>query len=808
MLPEQIGLTTAEVEKRLSKFGPNILPEKPPPSDISIFLSQLKNPLIYVLIFAGLATFFLKHFSDAVIIAMAVIINTILGFFQERRAGKALSALKSLVSPQAEVVRDGKRKKVGANEVVPGDIIVLSQGMKVPADGKLVFVNRMFINEAILTGESQPASKANNEKVYMGTVVSSGQGAMEAQVTGALTQIGKIAEGVQETSEDTPLKKQIGRFSKQLLVLVVFLTLFVFVIGLASGESLIEIFKTAVALAVSAIPEGLIVSLTVVLAIGMQRILRRNGLVRNLTSAETLGGVTTICIDKTGTLTQGKMTVTDVVGDTVELAKQAILANDLDDPLVIAAFEWARGYIKDYIQEHPRLDSIPFSSKERFFASLNKWKKGENIIFVSGAPDSLLSWSDIKESEKEKIMQKIEDLTKEGKRVIGFSRKVVPSSNKRLSKKDVKGSLNWIGLLSFSDPVRPGVRDALSKANEAGIKIIVITGDYANTAEAVLTEIGMSISETEELLGEDLEKLSVEELAEAVRHIKLFARTTPEQKLKIVEALKKNGEIVAMMGDGVNDAPAINKADIGIVVGDASDVARESADLVLLDSNFATIVGAVEEGRGIFENIRKIILYLLSDAFGEIVTVTFAIIVSLPLPVTAVQILWINLVSDGFPSLALTVDPKRKGIMVDPPRPPKERVVTNWMKILIGIVSLVSGLLALAFFTYVLRSSGDVKLARSVAFLTLGINSLVYVFSVKSLTTPFWKGNIFDNKWLIAAVLAGFGLQAFPFIFPFSRQFFDVSSLPISYWLVALGLSALMFIMVEVSKIIFRRAKQ
>ncbi|OGM15721.1 hypothetical protein A2V56_02165 [Candidatus Woesebacteria bacterium RBG_19FT_COMBO_42_9] len=808
MLPQQIGLTTAEAEKRLSKFGPNILPEKPPPSDISIFLSQLKNPLIYVLIFAGLATFFLKHFSDAVIIAMAVIINTILGFFQERRAGKALSALKSLVSPQAEVVRDGKRKKVGANEVVPGDIIVLSQGMKVPADGKLVFVNRMFINEAILTGESQPASKANNEKVYMGTVVSSGQGAMEVQVTGALTQIGKIAEGVQETSEDTPLKKQIGRFSKQLLVLVVFLTLFVFVIGLASGESLIEIFKTAVALAVSAIPEGLIVSLTVVLAIGMQRILRRNGLVRNLTSAETLGGATTICIDKTGTLTQGKMTVTDVIGDTVELAKQAILANDLDDPLVIAAFEWARGYIKDYIQEHPRLDSIPFSSKERFFASLNKWKKGENIIFVSGAPDSLLSWSEIKESEREKVMQKIEDLTKEGKRVIGFSRKVVPSSNKRLSKEDVKGGLNWVGLLSFSDPVRPGVREALSKANEAGIKIIVITGDYANTAEAVLTEIGMSISETEELLGEDIEKLNVAELAEAVKHIKLFARTTPEQKLKIVEALKKNGEVVAMMGDGVNDAPAINKADIGIVVGDASDVARESADLVLLDSNFATIVAAVEEGRGIFENIRKIILYLLSDAFGEIVTVTFAIIVSLPLPVTAVQILWINLVSDGFPSLALTVDPKRKGIMVDPPRPPKERVVTNWMKILIGIVSLVSGLLALAFFTYVLRSSGDVKLARSVAFLTLGINSLVYVFSVKSLTTPFWKGNIFDNKWLIAAVLAGFGLQAFPFIFPFSRQFFDVSSLPFSYWLVALGLSALMFIMVEVSKIIFRRAKK
>src|SRR3989344_1667115 len=671
MPAQEKGLTSAEAKKRLVKFGPNILPERPPPSDLIIFLSQLKSPLVYVLIFAGVVTLIFRQLSDTIIIGIAIIMNTVLGFFQERRAGKALSALKKLINAHAEVVRDGRRRKIDAKEVVPGDTAILSSGMKIPADGKLIYANRLFIDEAVLTGESAAVVKKEEGIVFMGTVVSAGQGAMEVGVTGANTQIGKIALQVQEEPADTPLKRQISVFSKQLFILVSILTVFVFIIGLATGQPMIEIFKTAVALAVSAIPEGLIVSLTVVLAIGMQKILKRNGLVRNLTSAETLGGATTICIDKTGTLTQGKMTVTDVIGDTVELAKQAILANDLDDPLVIAAFEWARGYIKDYIQEHPRLDSIPFSSKERFFASLNKWKKGENIIFVSGAPDSLLLWSEIKESEREKVMQKIEDLTKEGKRVIGFSRKVVPSSNKRLSKEDVKGGLNWVGLLSFSDPVRPGVREALSKANEAGIKIIVITGDYANTAEAVLTEIGMSISETEELLGEDLEKLSVEELAEAVRHIKLFARTTPEQKLKIVEALKKNGEIVAMMVDGVNDAPAINKADIGIVVGDASDVARESADLVLLDSNFATIVGAVEEGRGIFENIRKIILYLLSDAFGEIVTVTFAIIVSLPLPVTAVQILWINLVSDGFPSLALTVDPKRKGIMVDPPRPPK-----------------------------------------------------------------------------------------------------------------------------------------
>lgn len=807
MLPEQQGLTTAEAEARLLKFGQNILPEKSPPSEFLIFVSQLKNPLVYVLILAGIATLFLRHFSDALIIGAAVFLNTILGFFQERRAGKALSALKKLVTPQAEVIREGKRRKIEANKIVPGDLIILSQGMKVPADGKIILGSRLFINEAILTGESQPVAKAKGEGVFMGTVVSSGRGFMEAQVTGAATQIGKIAKGIQDKPEDTPLKKQITRFSKQLLVIVAALTFFVFAIGILSGEPIVEIFKTAIALAVSAIPEGLIVSLTVVLAIGMQRILKRNGLVRTLLSAETLGGVTTICVDKTGTLTEGKMGVKDVVGDRIELAKQAILANDLDDPLVIAAFGWARGFVKDYLQEHPRLDSIPFTSKERFFASLNRWKKGKNMIFVNGAPDVLLSWSDISGSEKKEVILKIEELTKQGKRVIGFARKEVASSNKRLSLEEVKGGLSWVGLLSVSDPVRPGVTDALNKARQAGIKIIVITGDYPNTAKAVLQEMGTQIEESEVLLGEELIKLSLAELSQKVRRIKLFARTTPDQKLKIVEALRKNGEVVAMMGDGVNDAPAINNADIGIVVGDASDVARESADLVLLDSNFATIVAAVEEGRGIFDNIRKIILYLLSDAFGEILLVIGAILAGLPLPITAVQILWINLVSDGFPSLALTLDPPRKGIMLKPPRRLEERVVNGWMKVLIASVSFFSGLFALAFFAYTLKTGGDLIVARSVAFLTLGINSLFYVFSVRNLADSFWKGNALENKWLIVAVCAGFGLQAFPFITNSTREFFGVAPLHLTYWLVALGLSLLMFIMIEVSKSVFRKVK-
>ena len=805
MPAQEKGLTSAEAKKRLEKFGPNILPERPPPSDLIIFLSQLKSPLVYVLIFAGVVTLIFRQLSDTIIIGIAIIMNTVLGFFQERRAGKALSALKKLINAHAEVVRDGRRRKIDAKEVVPGDTAILSSGMKIPADGKLIYANRLFIDEAVLTGESAAVAKKEEEKVFMGTVVSAGQGAMEVGVTGANTQIGKIALQVQEEPEDTPLKRQISVFSKQLFILVSILTVFVFIIGLATGQPMIEIFKTAVALAVSAIPEGLIVSLTVVLAIGMQRILRRNGLVRNLTSAETLGGVTTICVDKTGTLTEGKMRVLDVVGEKEALAKQAVLANDLDDPIVIAVFEWGRAFVKDYIQEHVRLDSIPFSPKERFFASLNKWEKDRNIIFVNGAPDYLLKWSDLEENKKKEVLEKIEELTTQGKRVIGMARKIVSSSKKSLAPNDVKDGLEWIGLLSFSDPVRGGVKEALEKASKAGIDIIVITGDYPSTAEAVLSEIGRPVSRDEVILGEELEKLGAEELSKRVKEIKLFARTSPDQKLKIVEALKKNGEVVAMMGDGVNDAPAINKADIGIVVGEATDVARESADLVLLDSNFATIVAAIEEGRGIFENIRKIILYLLSDAFGEIVTVIGAIIAGFPLPITAVQILWINLVSDGFPALSLTVDPKRKGIMDDSPRAPYEKVVTSWMKILIATVSIASGVVALLFFFYVLNIHGDVKLARSVAFLTLGLNSLVYVFSVRNLTVPFWKANLFENRWLIVAVVAGFVLQATPFITVPARTFFDVSILPLSFWIIALALSVLMFIIVEVSKFVFRQ---
>ncbi|MEK7527544.1 MAG: HAD-IC family P-type ATPase [Patescibacteria group bacterium] len=800
MFPNEKGLSNEEVIKRQEQCGLNVLPEKPSPSQLSIFIQQLKSPLVYVLLLAGLVTLAIGHYTDAIIISLAVFINTILGFVQENRASNALHALKHYITDKATVIREGNRVSIDTSQIVPGDVIILSQGVKVPADGKLTFANRLYVDEAVLTGESMPVNKVKDNDVFMGTTVSSGQAVMVVEAIGATTKMGAIAGEIQEVEEDTPLQRQLKGFSNQLVVVIGVLITIVFILGILYGFNLTEIFVTSVALAVSSIPEGLLVSLTVVLAIGMQKILKHRGLVRKLSAAETLGGVTVICVDKTGTLTQGKMKVVDCIGNEKKLAEQVLLANDLDDPIVIAAFEWGRTIIKDFVSEHQREDSIPFSSKERFFVSLNQWSDNSNMVFVNGAPELLLQWTTLSEKEKNEVLSTIDGLTKQGKRIIGFARKEVSLDKKSLVTDDAKDGLGWIGLLAFSDPVRPGVREALEQTVSAGIRTIVITGDYSKTSEFVLQELGIAISNEEVMTGEELEKLTVKQLAQKVKSVRLFARTTPDQKLIIVEALKKNGEIVAMMGDGVNDAPALHKADIGIVVGEATDVAKESADLVLLDSNFSTIVRAIEEGRAMFGNIRKIILYLMSDAFAEIILITGGIMLGLPLPIIAVQILWINLVSDGFPNLALTVDPKRADIMKEGPRLPSERLVTTWMISLIGIISIVSSLTVLFSFILVYRMTGDLTTARSMAFITLGLDSLVYVFSVRTLMTPFWKSNPFENKWLSVAVMAGFVLQVLPFTTSTLRQFFGLSNLSLPYWLTAMGLSVLMFFTVEVLK--------
>ena len=810
------GLSESEAKLRLKKFGLNKLPEVAPPSDLSILISQFKSPLIYILLFAGIVTLMLRDYTDATVISFAVVINTVLGFFQERRASKALLALKALIHPIAVVVRDGERMKIEVESIVPDDVCILNTGDKIPADGKILSANHLFISEAILTGESVPVGKEKNDKAFMGTVVTAGNGILLVETTGEETEIGKIALQVQEPYEDTPLKRQLVNFSRQLTILVFSLTAFVFIVGLVSGRELLEIFTTSVALAVSSIPEGLLVGLTVVLAIGMQKILKQKGLVRNLVSAETLGGVTTICIDKTGTLTEGKMRVVEVLGDKVEIAKQALIANDLDDPLVIALWEWANKHlttkdmkgvgVDEYLDKHERVDSIPFTSKERFFASLNIVSPGRKVLFVNGAPEFLLEWTKLSEIKRQKIRVEIDRLTGEGKRLVGMAKRVVSKKRDGITPDAVKRDLEWVGLVAFTDPIRLGVKDALEKVKSARVKLIVITGDYAQTAVSVLKNLNIHIDEDNVILGSELETIPISTLRRKLQTTDalLFARTTPSQKLKIVRALKENKEVIAMMGDGVNDAPALKHADIGIVVGDESDVAKESADLVLLDSSFATIVSAIEEGRGIFENIRKIVLYLMSDAFEEIVAVIGGILLGLPLPVTAAQILWINLVSDGFPHLALTIDPRSSEIMQASPRNSQEPLVASWMKKLILIVSLWGGTTGLVLFIYFYRTTGNIILAQSVAFATLGINSLIFVFSVRTLRQPVWKQNPFENKWLNIAVLGGILMQIFPFVFPTTREFLGLYPLRVGSWIVIFAAGVFVFIMIEFMKYIFR----
>lgn len=803
------GLTQEDAASNLQRFGYNVLPKHPAPSSISILLSQIRNPLIYVLILSGLTTLLLQHISDSLIIFFAVFLNTILGFVQEKKANQAFRALQQFVSRTTEVIRDGNRIKIPVEHVTLHDVVTLSQGSKIPADGEILFANRVFIDEAIITGESNPALKNEHDAVYMGTTVSAGQAIMRVTAIGSQTKIGSIAQQIQTTGSKTPLQRQLNTFSKKLVVFILSLVLLIFVIGIIRGKSIQDMFITSVALAVSSIPEGLAVSLTVVLAVGMQNILKRKGLVRKLASAETLGGVTTICVDKTGTLTQGKMSVVSTHGNEQDIAQQVLLANDLDDPIVIAAYAWAQKILNpNLLKHHHRLDSIPFSPIERFFVGLYHWTPQSNMIFVNGAPEILLEWSTLSPEEKANIIKEIDNLTSQGRRVIGLARKQVSETKTSLTLDDAKNDLTWVGLVAFFDPVRPSVQEALSAARQAGIRILVITGDYPKTTEFVLQEIGLPTKKHEIMTGDALRKLSINELSLKLHDIHLFARITPDQKYMIVEALQKNGEVVAMLGDGVNDAPALHKADIGIVVSDASDVARETADVILLDSNFSTIVAAVEEGRAIFDNIRKIILYLLCDSFTEIILVIGSILLGFPLPITAVQIIWINLISDGFPGLALTIDPKHQDIMLAPPRHPSEKIVSSWMVYLIGIVSGLAGIMTLIVFIVTLKISGSLEVARTMTFLTLGLNSLAYVFSVKSLLIPFWKDHLFKNKWLILSVFLGFILLIIPFSTSATRMFFGITWVSLWYWITALCLSIMLFIVVEIFKIAYSYIRQ
>ncbi|MBI4034769.1 MAG: cation-transporting P-type ATPase, partial [Candidatus Chisholmbacteria bacterium] len=643
------GLTAPEAKRRLNRFGPNEFDKHKGYSVLELWVSQFKSPLIYILVVAGLITAGLGEWVDSGVIWAAVVINTILGFWQEFKAARSLEALAAVLRAKATVIRDGQRQVIDAAEVVPGDVCVVRIGDTIPADGVWWDEDGVFCNEAILTGESVPMEKYDyplrsridfeaaeeRYKAWAGTTVVVGTGKILVVHTGRDTQMGKIAKALGKTREDkTPLQQRLAGLSRILALIVSGAAVSIVVIGLLRQHTLLEMFKTGVAVAVAAIPEGLVVALTVILALGMQRILKRKALVRRLLAAETLGSVSVICADKTGTLTEGKMRVTRVDwADSEAMGYQALVAtNDQQNPVEVAMWEWLKERKIDgdkLAADFGRIDTVPFASAWKYKAAL-----GRNLVFMLGAPDVVINKCQMQQAKLKIWLKKFKDYGSQGYRLVGMAYRHRRKGERKLTHEGVERKLNWLGLVIYEDPVRQSVTEALVAAQKAGIKVKVITGDYRETAVAVLRRLGIEVAGTEIMEGEELERISDQRLATRVEQIRLFARTDPNQKLRIVAALQQNGEVVAMTGDGVNDAPALKKADIGIVVSEASDVAKETADMVLLDSNFDTIVKAVEEGRVIYETMRKVIVYLLSDSFTELILVAGSLVLGLPLAIT------------------------------------------------------------------------------------------------------------------------------------------------------------------------------
>lgn len=773
--------------------GENILVEKKPSSDIYVAIKQFKSPLIYVLLVAAFVTFFLGDYVDTAVIGVAVLINTILGFFQERKAERSLIALKKMLTPTAKVIREGKMQTIDARSLIPGDIVLVGPGDRIPADGMIFEAVHCFVNEAILTGESSPVQKSvgGDVNIFAGAVVSTGRAKFTVTAIGMNTKLGHIASTLEQTKEEeTPLQSHLAILARTLAIAVVAISLFIFLLGTVRGEDVGTMFTLAVALAVAAIPEGMVVSLTVILSVGMQRILKRQALVRRLVSAETLGSVSVLCVDKTGTLTEGRMRVVEERTIDHKMAiETSVFVNNLENPIDLALWEWVQSQDhfdpQEMNEREPRLAEIPFDSTKKYMLVENS--RG---VWMKGAPEILLARCKLSEEETRGWLATIDNFAQKGLRVIGLA----------WQKKEAP--LAFIGVVGVSDPIRKGVFEALQVCHQAGITVKVVTGDYRATSEAILTQLGITIkdSATEIMEGQELEDLTVEELVLRIGHIKLFCRVTPAQKLKIVDALQQASEIVAMTGDGVNDALAIKKADIGIVLANASDVAKEEADLVLLDFNFRTIVAAIEEGRVIFHNMRKVILYLLSDAFTEMFLIVASIISFVPLPLTAIQILWINILSDGFPDLALSVEPKEYDVMRDLPRPKGAAIVDVQLKTMVLVLSFSKALFAFVVFLFILSGTGNLPYAQTMAFAIVGTGSLLYVFSTRNLSRFIFKDHIAKNPFLLLAVIAGFSLQFLVIYHPWFAGIFKTYPLTTRDWGIVGACGILLLLVSELTK--------
>ena len=845
------GLTTSEATARLTTYGKNALEERGKISPLIILLEQFDSPVVWILLAALVISFILGEKIDAIVILAILIINAILGYIQEYNAAKEIDALKKLSSLKALAIRDGKAKEIDSSEVVPGDILLIREGDKVPVDARIIEAVMLEAQESILTGESLPVKKtrekltAPNEiaeqrnMLFSGTIITKGKGKAVSVRTGMKSEIGKIARLIQETEkEQTPLQQKLAKMGGLLSAITVMICVVVFLTGLLKGANPLGIFTIAVALAVAAIPEGLPAVVTISLAVGLRRMLKKNALIRKLPSVETLGSTTVICSDKTGTLTHNEMTVKrifandqiiEVTGSGYSpigefsvdpenfslLLKIGAICNDakiedqkcVGDPTegcLIVSAKKAKINTGKLLHEHPRLNEIPFSSERKRMTTIHK--VGDRYLsYMKGAPDVILNlcsrhFSDQKitlltNEEKDRILKINHEFSQNALRVIGFAFKEIkdPENFTEADERDFV----FVGLQGMIDPPREEVKAAIEECHEAGIIVIMITGDYEGTAVAVGKEIGIT---GKSITGKDLEKLRDKDLEEMVQEIAIYARVNPEHKQKIVEALQRKGHVVAMTGDGVNDAPALKKADIGIAMGiTGTDVCREASDMVLTDDNFRSIVNAVEEGRGVFDNIRKSFAFLLSGNIGEVAIIFVLLILGFPAPLTATQILLVNLVTDGLPATALSVDPFEPNAMKRKPRKRNEKIQSGLGNFLVGY-PLIMAILAIVSFMVEFNRSGSIERARTFVFLTIVFFELYQSIASRSTIFPSLMVGVFKNPALIGAIFVSFIIAAGAVYIPSMNTLFGTTPLSPSEFLIILLLGSTGFVYLEISK--------
>lgn len=858
------GLDESEVLKRRKIFGLNELTDSAAKSRFGIFISQFKSPLIFILIIAGAIVFAIGKYIDALFIFLAVSVNSVLGFYQENKADEALGRLKNYIRETAVVSRSGRQMEIDRRDVAVGDILHFSQGDRIAADARVVFANNVFIDQSFLTGESMPVEKTpgaasfqadlidQSSMVFSGSLVTEGVGFAVVTAVGKDSQLGLIADVLAKTKkEKTPLQKQIASFTSRVSLVLLVLTAGVFLFGWYFGEPLFEMFLTSVAIAVAALPEGLPIAITVILAVGVERLAQKNGVVRKLLAAETLGNTTVILTDKTGTLTEAKISLSEIIIEPLALNDKSlapvaanskkekeilelavlnshILVENPDDPaslwrisgrpiekaIVLGAAEAgvAISKIKSEI-----IDFLPFNAERQYAGVLFKRNNKHFILGIMGAPEKILSMSDFfnnagrleKIGKKERVL--LEDFIAkkafEGGRVLAVAGREfdsLPSNSFRESRNLNKMSL--FGFLILRDQIRPGVAGVIKRAEEAGIKIVIVTGDHRGTAEALTKQIGWTMDGTAVIDGADFNKISSDDLRKNLPLVKIFSRVTPEGKLKLVQIYQSDGELVAMVGDGVNDAPALKTADIGVALGSGTDVAREAADIVLLDDNLETLTAAIEEGRRIIENIKKVVVFLFSSVLDELILIGASIAAGLPLPLNALQILWVNFFSDSLPATALAFENGFGDLLKKPVRD-RNPIFDPAVKFYILVVGIFTSSLNYFLYVWFVAKGVNPEIVKTFIFLSFGTYTLFLSLSVRSLKKQIWEYNPFSNYYLLTAILAGIVLMALAVYLPFFQNIFKTVFLPWEWLAGSFFLGIFNIMALEAGKWFYRNQK-